>query len=70
MAQDLTISWVVKKKEDHFAINVNSNNHINEFNIDELNLAIKNFLKEIKALGIEIIIIKSTPEMGWKYQLF
>ena len=23
-----------EKGEDHFAINVNSNNHINEFNID------------------------------------
>lgn len=59
-----------EKGEDHFAINVNSNNHINEFNIDELNLAIKNFLKEIKALGIEIIIIKSTPEMGWEIPTF
>ena len=43
MAQDLTISWVVKKKGEDHLINVNSNNHINEFNIDELNLAIKNF---------------------------
>ena len=47
MAQGLIISWVVRKKEkDHITISINSENKKNEYNIDELNLAIKKLFKK------------------------
>ena len=59
-----------EKGKDHITINVNSENEKKEINTSELNLAINNFLKKIKSLDKEIIIIKSTPEMGWEIPTF
>ena len=55
----------IEKGKDHIVIK--SNQHQKSINnINDLNLSIYNFFKEIKKLNKEIVIIKSTPEMGWE----
>ena len=55
----------IEKGKDHIVIKSNQNlKNLN--NINDLNSSVYNFFKEIKKLNKEIIIVKSTPEMGWE----
>ncbi len=55
----------IEKGKDHIVIKSNQlQKSVN--NINDLNFSIYNFFKEIKKLNKDIIIIKSTPEMGWE----
>ena len=55
----------IEKGKDHIVIKSNKQRG-NLVNINDLNLSIYNFFKQIKKLEKEIVIIKSTPEMGWE----